>query len=104
MRRRRDRTFGDLVGAFRESAWDMIPDLFMAATEDRPVAKTSFAFPSVQATGLRWVDATVRKDLLKLAPDASDGCRSLIELTRATLAAMSAYLSDVRASLYIGDG
>jgi hypothetical protein len=104
MRRRRDRMFGDLAGAFREPAWDMMLDLFMAAAEDRPVSKTSAAIASLtaQTTGLRWVDTMIRKGLLQLAPDAGDGRRSLIELTPASHAAMSDYLSEVRDTVAAG--
>jgi len=82
-RRQRDRAFGGGPLVFRDHAWDMLLDLFVAGEECRAISACSAAIASCapQSTGLRCLDDLVERGLVRKVPDPRDGRRSVVEMT-----------------------
>ena len=90
-RRRRDRLFPD--GMFRDPAWDMLLDLFVAQSEDREVSVTSAWIGSLTplTTGLRELGELERRGFVSRRRSQGDRRRSLVCLTDSAFALMRTY-------------
>jgi len=82
-RRQRDRAFGDGPPVFRDHAWDMLLDLFVASAEGRSISACSAAIAScaAQSTGLRCLDYLVERGLVRRVLDPANGRRSVVKMT-----------------------
>jgi DNA-binding MarR family transcriptional regulator len=80
-RRLRDRFFG--ANLFREPAWDILLDLYVAASEDKRISVSSAcgAAGLPTATGLRWLAKLEKEALIKRVPAGTDGRTVYVELT-----------------------
>jgi DNA-binding MarR family transcriptional regulator len=69
---------------FADPAWDMVIDLFAAWAEGRRISVSSVCIASgvPRSTALRWVVEMERQGLVRRWPDARDGRRTFIEITR----------------------
>lgn len=96
-RRRRDRTFGERAAAFRDPAWDMALDLYVAGVEGRSVSASSASIASAtpMTTGLRCIEAMIRTGIAFRTGDPADARRSLVALTADARARMDRYLDGV---------
>ena len=94
-RRARDRTFGRLGALFRDPAWDIVLDLYVAESEGRSVSVSSAAIASgtPMSTGLRCIDAMVEDGLVRREPDPSGARRSFAVLTGEARGALELYLA-----------
>ena len=94
-RRRRGRVFGDET-LFGEPAWDILLDLFAAATHNKRVAVTSAcigaAVPST--TALRWIKVLEDKDLIQREDDTADARRTFVRLSPKGHALMTRYFAE----------
>jgi len=93
-RRRRGRHFRDKL--FCDPAWDILLDLFIAAERGRDISVTSACLAAgvPSTTGLRWLQMLEDEGLVISEPDAHDGRRRFIRLTREATARMRAYLAE----------
>lgn len=96
-RRGRERAFGALAAVFRDPAWDIALDLFVAGEEGRSVSASSASIASKtpMSTGLRCIDRMVDAGVLVRSGDPGDARRSLISLTPEGRACMARYLDEV---------
>ena len=99
-RRVRDREFGGSGAVFRDHAWDMLLDLFIASEEGRSISACSAAIAACapQSTGLRCLNEMVARGLVKRTVDPSDGRRSMVEITPIAQLSMTAVLTTTRNS------
>lgn len=96
-RRDRERAFGTLASVFRDPAWDMALDLYVACAEGRCVSASSASIASrtPMSTGLRCLDRMVEAGVVARTDDPADARRSLVALTRAARDCMTSYLDGV---------
>jgi len=94
-RRRRDQYFTSSL--FKEPAWDILLELFVAHAEDRPVrvADACRVTATSASTGLRWIGTLEAARLIEREPDTSDGRASFVHLSSIGLQIMTDYLDDV---------
>ncbi|OYY92075.1 MAG: hypothetical protein B7Y45_00885 [Sphingomonas sp. 28-66-16] len=97
VRKLRDRSFGDAARLFRDPAWNMLLDLFVAYEEGRHISASSAAIASgaPQSTGLRWVDDMVARGYAVRIDDRTDGRRSFVEISDDAHAMMVELLANV---------
>ena len=97
-RRLRDRAFGEAAPVFRDLAWDMLLDLFVAGEECRTISACSAAIASCapQSTGLRCLDDLVERGLVRRVVDPADGRRSVVEMTEEARSMMIDALTSTR--------
>lgn len=91
-RRDRDSFFdNDLFG---EPAWDILLDLYIAHSEDRPISVSSagIAACAPPTTGLRWVAALVERGLVERRQDEKDRRVTYVMLTDQGVLAMERFL------------
>lgn len=100
-RRNRERAFGALATVFRDPAWDIALDLYVAGAEGRCVSASSASIASrtPMSTGLRCLDRMVEAGVVARTDDPGDARRSLVGLTRDARERMTAYLDGIAASL-----
>lgn len=81
-----------------EPGWDILLDLYIAASEQRRVSVSSLCIASgvPSTTALRWIALLVERGALVRESDDHDRRRAYLRLSDATKAAMDAYLSAVR--------
>lgn len=96
----RERMFGKLSCIFRDPAWDIALDLFVAAEEGRAVSASSASIASrtPMSTGLRCIDRMVENGVLQRRVDPIDARRSLVSLTDDAAVLMTAYLDFLKSS------
>lgn len=94
-RRRRSQFFN--AGLFSDPAWDMLLELYLAQVEQRrlSIGGLCSAAEVPLTTGLRWIDAFSREDLLRKAADPLDARRVWVSLTPEAATAMNAYFDDL---------
>jgi DNA-binding MarR family transcriptional regulator len=92
-RRWRNAFFGDSE-LFGEPAWDLLLELFVAASEQRLVSVTSASIAAAvpQSTALRWIALLEKDGLVLREPDPWDKRRDWLRLTADGLSRMLAYL------------
>lgn len=78
---------------FGEPAWDILLDLFASEAEGKTVSVSSacIAADVPASTGLRWISVLEENGLLVREKDRFDQRQSLLKLTPAANAAMTAY-------------
>jgi len=97
-RRRRNRHLP--ADMFREPAWDIMLDLFIAAEEGRriPVTSACIAADVPSTTGLRWLQVLETRGFIDRRADPNDGRRTYVALSVAGYTAMANYLaSEIKA-------
>lgn len=98
VRRKREELFGDLMGKpmFGEPCWDMLLDLYIAWSADRPVSVTSLCVASnvPASTALRAVNMLVERELVTRVPDPLDGRRVHVYLKDETAGLLAKLLSE----------
>ncbi|MGK6319260.1 winged helix DNA-binding protein [Sphingomonas sp. DT-204] len=84
-------------GVFRDSAWDMMLELFIAGEERRIVCvKQLMAVSGESATGaMRRIDRLEEVRLIRRRPDPEDNRRVLVELTDTGREAMTKLLTHI---------
>lgn len=94
-RRRREQYFGSNL--FKDPAWDILLELFIAHTEGRTVRITEACRVTATSTstGLRWIGTLEAENLIERESDTNDGRSSFIHLSSTGLKIMSEYLEDV---------
>lgn len=82
-RRVRDETFSDPT-LFGEPAWDILLDALVAEVHRKPIQITSACIAAAvpATTGLRWIEALIKKGYLSRAPDESDRRRAFLRMTK----------------------
>lgn len=82
---------------FRDPAWDIALDLYVAGEERRCVSASSASIASrtPMSTGLRCIDRMVEAGVLRRSGDPVDARRSLVYLTAQARVSMEEYLDDV---------
>ena len=94
-RRKRGAIFGDpeLIG---EPARDILLDLYIAHSEDKPVSVSSACIGSASppTTGLRWLSILTEQGLVERRQDPRDQRRVLVQLTERALEAMDEYFAN----------
>ena len=91
-RRRRDEIFGD--GAlFREPAWDILLDLYIAAHNGNEVSVTSACVGAAvpETTALRWLKVLEEGGLVERERDNRDHRRIMVRITRDGFVKMSEF-------------
>lgn len=80
-RRIRDRSLGEHL--FRDPAWDILLDLYVAEAEGKPISVGSAcgAAGLSTATGLRWLAKLEKEALIERTPAGSDGRTIYVTLT-----------------------
>ena len=98
-RRRRARHLPSRL--FGEPAWDILLDLYAAATRrlDVSVSNACLAADVPASTALRWLHHLEDEGLVERLADQSDARRHYVRLTEAGYERMSAYFADCRAHL-----
>ncbi len=93
-RRRRERFLPKDL--FRDPAWDVLLDLYIAEAEQRTVRITSACRVASHSTstGLRWIANLEARHLIERTPDLSDGRASFIRLSDQGWQQMTRYLED----------
>ena len=96
-RRRRDCAFGELGRDFRDPAWDIALDLYVAGSEGRTVSASSASIASgtPMTTGLRCLERMVRTGVVSRSGDPTDARRRLVALTGDARRRMDRYLDGV---------
>lgn len=99
-RRQRGRYFPESF--FRDPAWDLLLDLYIAEAEDHPVRVTSACRAAAQSTttGLRWVNILEEAGLVLRIPDSVDGRAAFLRLTDDGWARMETYIQEMRSTEY----
>lgn len=97
-RKRYSRFFPKVI--FRDSAWDMVLELFLAEREDRPVCvKQLMAATNESCTAaIRRIDQLEEISILARSPDPRDHRRVLVSLTERGRLAITELLCDLGAS------
>jgi hypothetical protein len=92
MRRTRDAIFG-ASELFGEPAWDILLDLFIAHTENKPVSVSSACIGSAAppTTGLRWLGVLTENEMIVREHDPEDQRRVLVRLSDKAIEAMEQY-------------
>jgi DNA-binding MarR family transcriptional regulator len=92
-RRIRDRFLGGHL--FREPAWDILLDLYVAEAEGKQISISSAcgAAGLPTATGLRWLAKLEKEELIERIPAGSDGRTVYVSLTAEARAKMTGLLS-----------
>lgn len=80
---------------FCDPAWDMLLDLFLQQSLQRPVCVSSLCVASCapSTTALRWIRALEEADLVERSRDPADGRRIFVRLTAAGHAKIAGYLA-----------
>lgn len=93
LRRMRDQAFGP--GLFGEPAWDLLLDLYIAASEPRPVSviATSIA-ASVAADDVRWLNLLEEHGLVERVYAGSEMSRAIVTLSAAASDLMTRLLQE----------
>ena len=93
-RRRRERFLPKDL--FRDPAWDVLLDLYIAEAENRSVRITSACRVASHSTstGLRWIANLEARHLVERSPDLSDGRASFIRLSDQGWQQMTRFLED----------
>lgn len=80
---------------FGEPAWDILLDLFINASEGKPVPVTSACIGAAvpTTTALRWLSILETRGLVEREADGSDARRVFVRLTPKARASMTAYFS-----------
>ncbi|HEX8381809.1 MAG TPA: MarR family winged helix-turn-helix transcriptional regulator [Sphingomonas sp.] len=96
-RQARHRAFPGQSRLFREPAWDMLLDLFIAREKGQTISVTSACGGAnvASTTGLRWLGNLERQSLVRCWRDGADNRRRLVELTPEAEAAMRSYLETI---------
>jgi DNA-binding MarR family transcriptional regulator len=94
-RRLRDRCFG--AELFRDPAWDILLDLYVAAELGRKISVSSACGASgvPAATALRWLTKLEKVGTIVRIPDGSDGRTVHVELTPVALDKMTGLLGRI---------
>lgn len=94
-RRRRERFFSSSL--FRDPAWDLLLELFIAHAEGRSVRITSACrvASTSTSTGLRWIATLEAEKLIVRERDTNDGRASFIHLSADGLKTITEYLEDI---------
>lgn len=93
-RRRRERFLPKDL--FRDPAWDVLLDLYIAEAENRSVRITSACRVASHSTstGLRWIANLEARHLVERTPDLTDGRASFIRLSDQGWQQMTRFLED----------
>jgi hypothetical protein len=93
-RRRRDELFGG-AHLFGEPAWDILLDLFIAASEGKRISITSACIGAAAppTTALRWLNLLEREGLIEREGDSKDMRRSYVRLSRLGVSRMTEFFS-----------
>lgn len=93
LRRMRDQAFGP--GLFGEPAWDLLLDLYIAASEPRPVSviATSIA-ASVAADDVRWLDLLEEHGLVERVNAKGEMSRAIVTLSATAFDRMTRLLQE----------
>lgn len=80
---------------FCDPAWDMLLDLFLQQSLQRPVCVSSLCVASCapSTTALRWIRALEEADLVERSRDPADGRRIFVRLTAGGHAKIAGYLA-----------
>jgi hypothetical protein len=80
---------------FCDPAWDMLLDLFLQQSLQRPVCVSSLCVASCapSTTALRWIRALEEAGLVERSRDPADGRRIFVRLTAAGHAKIAGYLA-----------
>ena len=91
-RRLRDRYFGEEL--FREPAWDILLDLYIAHSEGKSISVTSMSCAAgvPACTGLRWLAKLERRNLVRRTRAPADGRLVCVEITPEARAKMTELL------------
>lgn len=83
---------------FADPAWDMLLDLAAARIAGKPVAVSSLCIAAAvpPTTALRWIKMLTDAGLFARRADPADGRRVFVDLGDEAMAAMRAYLAEVR--------
>jgi hypothetical protein len=99
---------GELFGAhlFREPAWEMMLDLYIAEHEMKHVSISSLCIASgvASTTALRHIDKLMESGMLMREGDASDHRRTHIRLAEGVSAKMSSVIEAMQRSARTTDG
>jgi len=99
-RRARVQCFGSDSDLFGEPAWDILLDLFAAASEGSRISVSSACIAAAvpATTALRWLAALEARDLIERTSDPGDGRRCYLALTDAARRSMELWLARYRNS------
>lgn len=91
-RRKRDEIFGD-DDLFRDPAWDILLDLYIAAHQGVEVSVTSACVAAAvpETTALRWLKVLEKADLVTRERDKRDHRRVMVRITRDGFEKMSKF-------------
>ncbi|WP_184476941.1 winged helix DNA-binding protein [Rhizorhapis suberifaciens] len=93
MRRRREEALGREL--FADPAWDILLDLYVARSRNRPISISSLCIAaSVPATtALRWINSLAERGWLIREADPNDGRRMYVRLTDEASSKMRDFLN-----------
>lgn len=95
-RRMRDRRLEEAGASelFREPAWDMLLDLYIAQAKGRAISVSSLCIAACVpgATGLRWIALLVERGLVERRADPKDRRRTFIGLTASAVQILTGLL------------
>ena len=94
-RRQRGQYFN--CGLFSDPAWDILLELYAAATSQRRLAVTRICerTRTAMTTALRWIGALEQEGLVRREPNPLDGRQVFIVLTNKAIHTMDTYLDDL---------
>ncbi len=95
LRRMRDQAFGP--GLFGEPAWDLLLDLYIAASEPRPLSVIAAAIAASTATDdVRWLNLMEEHGLVERVNNEIEMSRAIVALSVAAFEQMTRLLEDHR--------
>ncbi|WP_299322613.1 hypothetical protein [Parasphingopyxis sp.] len=97
LKARRERDWQFPKGLFSDPAWDILLELYVAESEDRPIFE-SLIGPAVslpEKSGLRWLSILETRQLVMRDMDTADGQDARISLTANAIAGMNQWLDGI---------
>lgn len=93
LRRMRDQAFGP--GLFGEPAWDLLLDLYIAASEPRPVSVIAASIAASASTDdLRWLDLLEEHGLVDRVHAGREANRAIVTLSAVAFDQMTRLLQE----------